>query len=372
MASREVHHVAVHVMPWRAASVAKMIEIDGSQYSGSGTIVRQAIVFSALTGQPVHIVNARARRPKPGLRQQHVQVVEAIGQLVSAETEGSAPGSREVVFRPGPLKAGRHYTWDIGSAGSTTMLALAVLPVLAFARSTTRVELRGGLFQDYAPSLFHLQHVLLPLIRQMGLDAEAEMGRPGYVPRGGGILYLSVKPVRHSLQPLQLERAGGVRRIWGLALASHLEQRRVSERMAKTAKEAFAAAGYEADIHVRNDTASVQPGAALAAFADLGRDVRLGADRAGALRRSAEAIGKYVAKQLLEDVQSGATLDRFATDQIIPFAALAEGESRFRVPADTEHRQTNAWLAEKFLGATVTLHDHLLSVTGVGFRPPSA
>lgn len=56
-----------------------MIEIDGGRYSGSGTIVRQAVAFSALTGQAVHIVNARVRRPKAGLRAQHVRTVEAIG-----------------------------------------------------------------------------------------------------------------------------------------------------------------------------------------------------------------------------------------------------------------------------------------------------
>lgn len=349
-----------------------MVEIDGSQYSGSGTIVRQAIVFSALTGQAVHIVNARARRPKPGLRRQHVQVVEAIGQLVNAKIEGLFPGSMELSFQPGPLKVGRQYRWDIGSAGSTTMLALAVLPVVAFAPSPMSVELRGGLFQDFAPSLFHLQHVLLPLVRRMGLDAEAEMGRPGYVPRGEGIVYLRVKPVRRALQAVRLERAGGVGRIWGIALASHLEERRVSERMATSAKEAFGAAGYEAEIDIVNDTTSLQPGAALAAFADINGEARLGADRAGALRRSAEAIGRYVAKALLADVKSGATIDRFVTDQIVPFAALADGESRFRVPADTEHRQTNAWLAKTFLGAHVTLEDQKLLVKGVGFYPAYA
>lgn len=50
-----------------------MLEIDGSRYSGSGTIVRQAVVFAALTGQAVHIVKARVRRPTPGLRPQHIR-----------------------------------------------------------------------------------------------------------------------------------------------------------------------------------------------------------------------------------------------------------------------------------------------------------
>ncbi|HEX2056468.1 MAG TPA: RNA 3'-terminal phosphate cyclase, partial [Nitrospiraceae bacterium] len=133
-----------------------VLEIDGSQYSGSGTIVRQAVAFSALTGRPIHTVNARARRLQPGLRHQHVRVVEAIGELVNGAMDGVTPGSQELWFRPGVMQAGRRYVWDIGTAGSTTMLGLALLPVLAFASASVEIELRGGLFQDFAPSLFHI------------------------------------------------------------------------------------------------------------------------------------------------------------------------------------------------------------------------
>jgi RNA 3'-terminal phosphate cyclase len=45
-----------------------MLEIDGSRYSGSDTIVRQAVMFAVLTRQAVHIVRARVRCPTPGLR----------------------------------------------------------------------------------------------------------------------------------------------------------------------------------------------------------------------------------------------------------------------------------------------------------------
>ncbi|MGQ0666244.1 MAG: RNA 3'-terminal phosphate cyclase, partial [Nitrospiraceae bacterium] len=208
-----------------------MLTIDGSRYSGSGAIVRQAVAFSALTGQPVHVINVRAKRDKPGLRPQHIRVVEAIAELVKGRAEGLAQGSHEFMFRPGPLKTGRHYCWDIGSAGSTTMLGLGILPVIAFAASPMSVELRGGLFQDFAPSVFHLQHVLLPILREMGLHAEVEVGRPGYVPRGEGILRLTVNPLTAPLRAIILEETGPVTRVWGIALSSHLEERRVSERM---------------------------------------------------------------------------------------------------------------------------------------------
>ena len=345
-----------------------MIEIDGSKYSGSGTIVRQAVAFSALTAQPVHIVHARTRRPKPGLRHQHIRVVQAIGELVGGTAEGLSPGSQEIIFRPGMLTTGRRYLWDIGTSGSTTMLGLGILPVLAFASSALNVELRGGLFQDYAPSVFHLQHVMLPLLRRMGLEVELVMERPGYVPRGEGIVRLAVQPVRKQLRHLRMEEPETVTRLWGIALSSHLEKRKVSERMAHAAQEVLARAGHKVDIDVQYDRESLQPGAVLALFADLDEGVRLGADQAGAVRRTAESIGKHVAKQLLEDIKTGATLDRFAADQIIPFAALAEGESRFRVAAVTDHLLTNLWLAEKFLGVRGTLDDHILSMTGVGFQ----
>lgn len=347
-----------------------MLEIDGSRYSGSGTIVRQAVVFAALTGQAVHVVKARVRRPKPGLRPQHIRVVEAIRQVVGGQTEGVELGAQEFTFRPATPPRGQQYLWDIGSAGSTTMLALAVLPVLACGSTPVSVEIRGGVFQDFAPSVYHVQHVVLPLVRHMGIEATITMERPGYVPRGGGILHLTVHPVRHGLQRLALEEPGAVERVWGIALASHLAERRVSHRMAEAARGVLATAGYRAEIEAQEDTRALQPGAALAVFVDLAGGARLGADQAGAPRRRAEAIGRHVAHHLVEDLQTGATLDRYAADQLIPFAALAAGESRFRIPQITAHVESNAWLAQAFLGAEVKTAGQVLSITGVGWHTP--
>jgi RNA 3'-phosphate cyclase len=347
-----------------------MIEIDGSRYSGSGTLVRQAVVFSALTGQAVRVTNARERRTKPGLRTQHVRVVEAIRDLVNATVEGAVRGSREIIFRPGLLARHGQYHWDMGSAGSTINLALSVLPVLAFCQAPTRVELRGGLFQDFAPSFYHLRHVVVPLLTRMGLHAEVSMKRPGYVPRGEGVVELSVAPVRTTLQSTIIDCAGPPDRLWGIALSSHLEQRRVSQRMADAAQEVLVAAGHSASIEIINDASAVQAGAGLALFADVQGGARLGADGAGAPGRPAEAIGRHVAHQLLDDLRSSAALDRYAADQVIPFAALADGESRFRIPEETEHISSNAWLAALFLGVECKIQGHVMTIRGIGFQRP--
>jgi len=346
-----------------------MIEVDGALFSGSGTIVRQSIAYAALTGKPVHIINARRRRRKPGLRRQHVCVVNAIGELVSAQIDGCAEGSQEITFCPASPQARDRYRWDIGSAGSTTMLALAVLPVLAFAPRKASAELIGGVFQDFAPSFFHLNHVVLPLARRMGIEAELEMRRPGYVPGGAGLLALTVTPLSGPARPLVQLDQGSVERVWGIALASKLKERSVAERMALTASEELVARGFEPAIDIVNDETAVQSGAALAMFADCEGGVRLGADRAGALRRSAEAIGRYAARRLLEDLSSGATLDRHAADQIMPFAALAQGVSRFRIPSMTEHVESGAWLARLFLGADVAVEGDVMTIHGVGYMP---
>ena len=303
------------------------------------------------------------------MRAQHTWVAEAIRQLTNGETEGNHVDSLDLVFRPGPRLVHRRYDWDIGSAGSTVLLALAVLPYLAFVPHRVEVEVRGGLFQDFAPSFFHLRHVMLPLLEHMGLYAEATMQRPGYVHRGQGVIILSVRPHGAKLSPVMRDKPAAVQRFWGISLSSHLDSRNVSQRMATAAKEELKEAGYHVDFELVSDASAVQAGAALAAFADCEGGGRLGADRAGAPRRRSEDIGRYVARQLLADIRAGATLDRFAADQVIAFAALADGTSQFLIPQVTEHVQSDAWLVERFLGAATEFDGNLMTIHGVGFQP---
>jgi RNA 3'-terminal phosphate cyclase (ATP) len=246
------------------------------------------------------------------------------------------------------------------------MMALSLLPLAAFAQGPLTFHLSGGLFQDFAPSAFHLQHALLPLVRRMGLQAELQILRPGYVPTGGGRVALTVAPVGDALRPLTMPERRGALRYWGLALASHLQQRQVSQRMADACQEALKKHGLHADIRLLNDNMAPQTGAALALFAE-GPDALLGADRAGAVHRRAETIGRFVAQALLTDLESGATIDRHLADQMIIFAALAAGTSVFRLPQVTDHVHTNIWLVETILGARAHLEGHILRIQGVGY-----
>jgi RNA 3'-terminal phosphate cyclase (ATP) len=293
--------------------------------------------------------------------------VEAAAALSQAELEGARVGSRELSFSPRKKPAGGEFFWDIGTAGSTTMLALTVLPIAAFVEGPCTFRVRGGLFQDFAPSAFHTQEVLLPALRDMGIEAELRILRPGYVPQGGGEIELRVKPVSGPLRPLVRPKLHNPLRFWGISLDSHLRERQVAERMARRCHEELSRRGLTAEFQILHDGTAVQPGAALALFAEDQRGARLGADQAGAPGRPAEKIGEFVAQTLLEDLASGATVDRHLADQLILYAALAAGESLYLIPSVTDHVEANLWLAETLLGAKGGLEGNTLRIRGIGY-----
>jgi len=277
-----------------------MLLLDGGKYSGSGAIVRFGVALAALTGQELRLTNIRARRDHPGLRPQHVTAVQAVGSLCCGSLDLATVGSRELVFSPGPLSQGGMFQWNIGTAGSTTMLALSLLPIAAFAAQPCTFRLTGSLFQDFAPSAFHFQHTLLPLLGRMGLKAELRMLQPGYVPKGSGTVELWVEPVHGALRPMVLLEWGSLRRLWGIALSSHLQQRQVSHRMAERCQQTLDRRGLKADMDIVYDEAAIQPGACLALFAESTSGAILGSDQAGAIGRRAESIGEFVARTMLE------------------------------------------------------------------------
>jgi RNA 3'-terminal phosphate cyclase (ATP) len=342
-----------------------MIHIDGSQRSGSGTIVRYAIALCSLLGEGLHMTNIRAKRDKPGLRPQHLASVRACARMCDAQVKGAEAKSSEVIYSPGsPIKGG-YYEWDIGTAGSTTMLLMSLLPLACFADKETTLRLAGGLFQDFAPSAHHMQHVLFPTLSKMGIQAEMEIVRPGYVPKGGGIIQANIKPLRN-MRPLILPKQGRMKEIRGLSLSSHLRKPMVSERMAGECRNLLAQAGYQSYIETLWDETSSQEGANLAVWAESDTGCLLGADRAGRRGRSSEQIGRYVARTLLEDLAAGATVDRYLADQLIIYAALAGGTTEYQIPRLTDHVDTNLWLVERF-GARPRLEDNTLIVEGIGY-----
>jgi RNA 3'-terminal phosphate cyclase (ATP) len=123
------------------------------------------------------------------------------------------------------------------------------------------------------------------------------------------------------------------------------------------------------EFEIVQDTSALQKGAALFLAAETSTGCILGADRAGKRGRPSEAIAEVVVSSLREDLAAGATVDRHLADQLILFAALAAGETRYRIPMPTDHVDSNLWLVETMLGARTAREGNIIAIGGIGLGP---
>lgn len=328
-----------------------MFEVDGSQKSGSGTILRLAVAIAAIKGEALHITNIRANRPKPGLKHQHLESVCAAAKLCNAQLKGASLGSSELWFTPNKITGG-NVEATIETAGSIPMLFLSTLPICLFAEKPVRLHVaKGGTDTRHAPTINYLRHVLLPTLAKMGVTAEISVQRYGYYPKGMGEATLTVQP-NPKLQPFRLEKFGRITQIRGVSVCTYLSERQVAERQAKAAKAVLGQSGFKADIEVVNDQSNpIQKGSSIALWAETDTGVIVGADAIGELRKSAEAVGREAAQKLLAELNSEVCVDEFLADMLIPYMALTEGKSSLLTRTLTEHIESNIWLMEKTLNS---------------------
>src|SRR3989344_3203282 len=148
-----------------------MITIDGSTGEGGGQIIRTALALSVLTDQPFTITRIRAGRPNPGLQRQHLTAVKAVAELFDATTEGASVGSTTITFSPGDIKPGT-YRWDIGSAGSVTLVLQALLPAALYARHAFTFTITGGTNVPWSPPVEYFEHVFCSALERMGAQLQ--------------------------------------------------------------------------------------------------------------------------------------------------------------------------------------------------------
>ncbi|MEM2975676.1 MAG: RNA 3'-terminal phosphate cyclase [Candidatus Bathyarchaeia archaeon] len=328
-----------------------MIEIDGSQKSGSGTILRLSVALASILRQPLHIYNIRQKRPQPGLRPQHLEAVLTAGKLCNAEMKGASLGSRELWFTPHEIEGGEVLA-EIGTAGSIPMLLLTVLPLCAFAKRKVKLKvLKGGTDVRNAPTINYIRYVLLPMLKNMGLETSITIEKYGYYPKGMGEISLEVEP-NPKLRALSLEEFGTIKTLEGISVCTFLADRNVAVRQAKAANDHLKAYGYEAKIQIVNDMSNpLQKGSSLVLWAQTDTGALLGGDAIGELGKPSEAVGKEAAENLLKEIEAKATVDVHLADMLVPYMALAGESSIFLTRLISEHLETNIWLAQTILDA---------------------
>jgi RNA 3'-terminal phosphate cyclase (ATP) len=329
-----------------------MIRIDGSQGEGGGQILRTALSLSALLTIPVTIEHIRANRPKAGLRPQHLTAVKALKEICGAEVEGLAVDSRRIVFEPGRVKPG-NYFFDVGTAGSVTLILQALLLPLALAPGPSRIKLRGGTHVPWSPPYHYLAEVFLPTIALMGIETAVRLEKWGWYPKGGGEVEMDIHPAE-TLSPLVLDQPWEPEEVRILCASSRLpghilerERKRIEvllpERRFKTRYELLEGASIGAGNMV---SISARKGAAAAGFSSL-----------GARGKPAEQVAEEAVHSFLSFLDSGAAVDEHLGDQLLPYLALAPGRSEILVQGVSSHLRTNHWVINQFMPARLVLEE---------------
>ncbi|MFP3873378.1 MAG: RNA 3'-terminal phosphate cyclase [Thiohalophilus sp.] len=315
--------------------------IDGSTGEGGGQVLRSALALSVCLNLPFRIINIRIRRPRPGLQPQHLAAVNAAAAISIASLEGAELHSTRLEFSPRRITPGS-YTFDIGTAGSTSLVLQTILPALILASSPSQLQITGGTHNPMAPTYEYLHYTFLPILRRMGADIRSELIRPGFYPRGGGQIAVSIHPVKR-LEPLYLSQRGQIVHQYARILSSRLP-RHVAEREWQIIHQQLHYPESQRELIFADNALS--PGNAVNLILQTTHlnEVFTALGKPGL---PAEQVAQSAVDDLRRYLDTPAPVDAHLADQLLLPIALA-GEGGFRTTAMTSHTRTNMAIITRF------------------------
>jgi RNA 3'-terminal phosphate cyclase (ATP) len=285
------------------------------------------------------------------LQPQHLQSVLAAVKISQAEVQGAYVNSGEVVFSPGPVKAGK-YLFDVGTAGSTSLVLQTIYLPLSLAAGSSQVTLRGGTHVPHSPCYHYLELNWLPHLLLMGCRGALQLDQAGFYPRGGGQIQANILPVKGKLAPLERLERGALKRIRGLSAAANLEAE-IAKRQKLQALRRLEAAQRDAKIQVIDLPSPVQ-GTFIALLAES-EQAQACFCALGERGKRAERVADEAVDALQSYLQTGAALDPHLADQLLLPMALASGPSSFTTSAVTGHLVTNAAIIRRFIPTIIEI-----------------
>lgn len=321
-----------------------MIEIDGSLGEGGGQVLRSSLTLAMMTGQKMRIANIRSKRRKSGLRPQHLAAVQAAAEICGAKVEGGGIDSKEITFDPGEIRSGKFH-FDIGTAGSTSLVLQTVLLPLSRADESSTVTITGGTHVPWSPCYHYLDLHYLPFLWKMGLDVHLRMEQAGFNPAGGGQIRARIEPI-DDLSPLQLVERGRLLEIRGISAVANLA-RNIAARQRRQVIGQLGRRFPLNDIRIA-EIPALSPGSLILLLAEFEHSqacyFALGEKGKSADKVADEAIAEFEAF-----VATDGVIDPYLADQLLLPLAFASGPSEFHTSQVTRHLVTNAEVIRAFL-----------------------
>ena len=309
---------------------------------------------------------------------------------------------------------------DTGTAGSIALLLQAsFLPGLVNAMrgennsKPISIELHGGTNASNAPQIDYMTNVFAPFInayfqqRSNSFSSSTEhppldisIVKRGYYPKGGGVVKINLhNPITNdftfssnnnsstTFPGIQLSRclpiisikinafhAGGAPRwVADKMVAGAMKQLKQSWRDDINFRQRFRDVGsnlqgisksiINAKIEVSHVTDCLGSGSGIMIIAQpMNQSYQtlscpsLAASGLGDRKVNPNETGSDVAKELVQCIASGGVVDKWMSDQLIPFMALANGESQVLVGELTLHTQTAMHVAEQMTNFNCKFH----------------
>jgi RNA 3'-terminal phosphate cyclase (ATP) len=238
------------------------------------------------------------------------------------------------------------FRFEMGTAGSVSLVLQTVLPALALASGPSRVAVTGGTHVPGSPSYHYLAGPWAATIARLGFRAAFHLERAGFYPPGGGEVRADVEPLRPIAKPLAMEERGALVSIHGVSGAARARTP-IADRQRQAAAERL---WEERRLEASWETLALNatsPGSFLllealfengcGAFALLGE----GGQRP-------EAMGDRAARMVLKFLEGESAVDPFLADQLAVPLAVAGGGGRVSTSAVTRHLETVAEVLTAF------------------------
>ncbi|KAJ2008713.1 hypothetical protein H4R26_000032 [Coemansia thaxteri] len=283
----------------------KIIQFEGHQF------LKQRLVFSILSQQPVRIDNIRSKDTNPGLRDFEVSLLRLLEKATNGSRIVISHTGSSVVLRPGMITGGR-IEMDCPVSRGIGYYLEALVALAPFGKEQLVATLRGVTMNNTDLSVDTIRTATLVNYRNFGIEegVELRITKRGAPPKGGGEVRF-ICPVVRAVKPANFIDAGKIRRIRGISYATRVSPQ-TANRMVEAARGELNR--FIPDIYIYTDVykgaeSGFSPGFGISLVAESTTGALMTAELCANPGDAPEDVGRNAAKILLTEITRGGCFD---------------------------------------------------------------